>query len=168
MSQIKTVWKWGCTQVLRRMLCTISVTVHFLLSILSASPQTTLDAGISAGIRRSELSGDVHMGPEYQAWLPYVLLSLSLPRATCWHWKNRDDTSEMGIGCAILATQKTWLSSPSLGCTGRGKSAALLGSSGGAAFITTWEVVAVSDNSADIRNTCEDSGAHMWPGLHIA
>lgn len=101
MSQIKTVWKWGCTQVLQRMLCTISVTVHFLLSILSASPQTTLDAGISAGIRRSELSGDVHMGPEYQAWLPYVLLSLSLPRATCWHWKNRDDTSEMGIFCAI-------------------------------------------------------------------
>lgn len=26
----------------------------------------------------------------------------------------------------------------------------------------------VSDNSADIRNTCEDSGVHMWPGLHIA
>lgn len=57
--------------------------------------------GTSTGIRRSKLSGDVHMGPAYQAWLLDVLLSLSLPRATCWHWKNRDDRSEMCICCAI-------------------------------------------------------------------
>lgn len=41
-------------------------------------------------------------------------------------------------------------------------------SSGGAGFISTWEMVAVSDNGADTRNTCEDSAVHVWPGLHVA
>lgn len=50
----------------------------------------------------------------------------------------------------ILAIQNIQSSSTPLGCMGRGKKAVLLESSGGAGFITAWEVVAASDNSADI------------------
>lgn len=73
MSQIKIVLKWSCFQVSQWTFCTISVTVHFLLSNLSASPQTILGAGISTGICGSKLRGDVHTGPKYWACHVYVL-----------------------------------------------------------------------------------------------
>ena len=72
------------------------------------------------------------------------------PHAGTGNTKTTDLKCVFVVLYGILVIQKIWSSSTPLGCMGRGNTAVLLESSGGAGFITTWEVVAVSDNSADI------------------
>jgi len=92
------------------------------------------------------------MGPKYWAWLVYVL--------SVFHFLETHigtgNTQTADLQCVfvalygILAIQKMWSFSTPLGCRGRGKAVVLLESGGGVGFITPWEVVALSDNSAGI------------------
>lgn len=104
----------------------------------------------------------MHRAPRYWAWLVYFLSVFHLPDPRA----GTGNTRTTDLKCVSVAVQHTGhttdvASSTPLRCTERGDT------SGGAGFITIWKWL-LCLTTVLIHEMREDSGAHKWPGLHIA